>query len=461
MHTRSASTTAIAMQPRRVASAAVPRGAVARAGRAITPLCLVAVALAGVAPPTGARGAPRRTPVVEAVELAAPAIVAISAEVRTRSPFRGGLDDLFGWGDEFFGPRERRAATVGSGVLIDGRGYIVTNQHVVAGAAQVKVQLADRREFVAAVVGADARFDIAVLKVESRTPLPAVKVGTARDLMPGETVIAIGNPFGLSHTVSTGVVSAIHRVVPISKERTCEDCIQTDAAINPGNSGGALLNINGELIGINAAIRANANSIGFAIPVDRARAIVDDLLRFGQVRYGWLGITPRDAPRLGVAVAAVEHGSPAHRGGIKTGDVILALNDQPLRRAQDFLDRTAQTLAGDELTLRLARGPVKVKAGWLPPAEATRRAQQRVGLEVAVRVDQTDGTRGLQIIKVAPKGVAAAAGIRAGDWLRGVNHRALRAPADFLAVLAALRPGADAVFAIQRGPYVWYVPLQL
>jgi len=426
--------------------------------RSITRVCLVAAALAAVAP---ASAAPRRTPVVEAVEKAAPAIVAIAAEIRMRNPFRSGLDDFFGWGDEFFGPRERRAASVGSGVIIDARGYIVTNEHVVAGAAQVKVQLADRREFTATVVGADARFDIAVLKVDSRKPLPTVKVGTARDLMPGETVIAIGNPFGLSHTVSTGVVSALHRVVPISKERTCEDCIQTDAAINPGNSGGALLNINGELIGINAAIRANANSIGFAIPVDRARAIIDDLLRFGQVRYGWIGIAPRDIARPGVAVADVEHGSPAHRAGVKPGDVLLALNDQPLRRAQEYLDRTAKTLAGDDLTLRLARGVVKVRAGWLSPAEATRRAQRRVGIEVAVRVDESDGTRGLLVTKVAPGGAAFAVGIRPGDWLRGVNHRALRTPADYLAVLAALRPGADAVFTIQRGPYVWYVPLQL
>jgi serine protease Do len=427
-------------------------------------LALIAAVLVGVAPPPAALAAPaasRRTPVVDAVEKAAPAIVAISAQVRVRNPFRSGMDDPFGWGDEFFGPRERRAATVGSGVIIDPRGYIVTNEHVVAGAALVKVQLSDRREFAAAVVGADARFDIAVLRVESRAPLPTVKVGTARDLMPGETVIAIGNPFGLSHTVSTGVVSALHRVVPISKDRTCEDCIQTDAAINPGNSGGALLNINGELIGINAAIRANANNIGFAIPVDRARAIVDDLLRFGQVRYGWVGIAPRDIVGPGVAVGGVEPGSPAQRAGIKAGDVILALNDLPLRRAQELRDRTAKTLAGDELTLRLQRGVVKLKAGWLSPAEATRRAQRRIGMELAIRVDETDGTRGLLVTKVAPGGLAAAVGIRAGDWLRGVNHRALRTPADYLAVLAALRPGADAVFTIQRGDYVWYVPLQL
>jgi serine protease Do len=427
-------------------------------------LLLVAAGAVAVAQPAprSPRAAARRTPVVQAVERAAPAIVAISAQVRIRNPFRQYGDDPFGWVDEFFGPRERRAATVGSGVLIDPRGFIVTNEHVVAGAAQVKIQLADEREFMAKVVGADARFDIAVLKVDTRAALPTVRVGTARDLMPGETVIAIGNPFGLSHTVSTGVVSALHRQVAINKERSCEDCIQTDAAINPGNSGGALLNINGELIGINAAIRANANNIGFAIPVDRAKAIVDDLVRFGKVRFGWLGITPRDLGRgRGVAVVAVDQGSPAQRAGVVPGDVMVALGNQPLRRAQDYLDRTAKVLPGDELTLKLTRGVVKLRAVWLSPAEATRRAQSRLGLEVAVRVDRRDGSSGLQVTRVHHGGLAALVGIRPGDWVRGINHRALRTPADLRTALSGVRPGSDALFTIQRGPYVWYVPLQL
>jgi len=397
--------------------------------------------------------------VVEAVEKAAPAIVSIAAEVSTRSPFRSYGDDPFSWLDEFFGPRERRAASIGSGVIIDPRGYIVTNQHVVAGAARVKVQLADEREFVATVVGADPRFDIAVLKVDTRTPLPTVKVGTAKDLMPGETVIAIGNPFGLSHTVSTGVVSALHRIVPISKDRTCEDCIQTDAAINPGNSGGALLNIDGELVGINAAIRAGANNIGFAIPIDRALTIVEDLLRVGQVRYGWIGITPKDVPRQGVAVAAVEPGSPAERAGVRPGDIILSLGNHKISRAQDFLDRCARVLAGDEIVLRLRRKEVRFKAEWLSPEAAARRAYQRLGIEVALITDDSQGTRGLLISAVRRGSLAHEAGIRSGDILLSVNHRPVHSAQDLMAVLGTLRPGSDAVFTIQRGPFVWYVPL--
>jgi serine protease Do len=399
--------------------------------------------------------------VVEAVEKAAPAVVMIQAAARQqRSPFRGapqeGLDL-----DDFFGPQRRPAVSLGSGVIIDPRGYVVTNEHVIAGAAHVKVQLADRREFTARVVGADARFDLAVLKIDTRAPLPVVKVGTAHDLMPGETVIAIGNPFGLSHTVSTGVVSALHRVVPIARSRTCEDCIQTDAAINPGNSGGALLNINGELIGINAAIRANANNIGFAIPVDRARSIVDDLLRFGQVRYGWIGIYPQDIRQPGVAVGEVDAGSPAAHAGLRAGDVIVALNDEPLRRAQEYLDRTAQVLAGEEIRLRLARGIVRVKAGYLSPAQAVQRLKLRLGLDVAPVAGTVETGPVLQVTRVARGGLAAAAGIAPGDLLRAINHRSLRTLADFNTVLAALRPGADAVFAVQRGLFVWYVSLQI
>jgi serine protease Do len=424
----------------------------------ILPVTLASLVF-GAALPSAA--APRRTPVVEAVEKAAPAVVMIAAAVRQqRSPFRGPMDDLFDLGDDFFGP-QRRSMSIGSGVIIDPRGYVVTNEHVIAGAAQVRVQLADHREFEARVVGADARFDLAVLKIETRAPLPHLKVGSARDLMPGETVIAIGNPFGLSHTVSTGVVSALHRVVPIAKNRTCEDCIQTDAAINPGNSGGALLNINGELIGINAAIRANANNIGFAIPVDRARAIVDDMLRFGQVRHGWIGIYPQDIRQEGVGIAEVDPQSPAAHAGIRPGDVMLALNDEPLRRAQDYLDRTAQTLAGEEIRLKLARGVVRVKGAWLSPAQAAERLARRLGLEVVAVPGTATVAPGLRVTRVDRRGLAASVGIAAGDILRAVNHKALHRVADFNAVLGALRPGADAVFAVQRGPFVWYVTIPI
>src|SRR5579871_5785231 len=262
-------------------------------------------------------GSPRRTPVVAAVEKVAPAVVAVATEERPqRSPFGGffGVDP-----DELYERPRGGGTSLGSGVIVDPRGFVITNQHVVAGAARIHVQLADGRELPAQLIGADAAFDLAVLKIAARQSLPAVQLGTARDLMPGETVIAIGNPFGLAHTVTTGVVSALHRSVK-TPDRVYEDFIQTDAAINPGNSGGPLLNLDGELIGINTAVHRGGPGIGFAIPIDRARTIVDDLLKFGRVRYGWLGVEAREG-RGTVVVAAVEEGSPARAAGVRAGDV--------------------------------------------------------------------------------------------------------------------------------------------
>ncbi|HEY3352987.1 MAG TPA: trypsin-like peptidase domain-containing protein [Polyangia bacterium] len=422
---------------------------------------MAVVVAAGAGVGTAGATPARRTPIVEAVQRAAPAVVSIAATVPPQaSPRRGAHDDLSGENDAGSG------VSIGSGVLFDSRGYVVTNEHVISGANQVKIQLSDRREFTARVVGADARFDLAVLKIDAKVPLPAVRVGTARDLMPGETVIAIGNPFGLTHTVSTGVVSALHRVVPVANGRTCEDCIQIDAAINPGNSGGALLNIDGELIGINAAIRQNANNIGFAIPVDRAQTIVSDLIRFGRVRYGWIGIYPRDIIEEGVAVSEVEPQSPAARAGVKAGDVILGVGELPMVRAQDYTDRSGQFLAEEEVALRLARGVVRLKAVWLDPALAGRRAARRLGLELATALP-AKGTKngppldGVRVVRVTPRSLAATAGIRPGDMVRAVNQQPIRSPGDYQAALAALKPGGDVVLAIQRGQFVWYVPLQV
>ena len=203
----------------------------------------------------------RMTPVVEAVTRAAPSVVSVLTEQKSQeNPFGG----LFGVQED----EESGKTSLGSGVIVDPRGLVVTNEHVVAGAARIRVQLSDGRELPATLIGADQSFDLAVLQVDAGgKELPALRIGTATDLMIGETAIAIGNPFGLSHTVTSGVISALHRVVR-AKSRTYEDFIQTDAQINPGNSGGPLLNIQGELIGINTAVHSGGPGIGFAIPID-------------------------------------------------------------------------------------------------------------------------------------------------------------------------------------------------
>jgi len=243
----------------------------------------------------------RRDAVVQAVEKVSPAVVNISAEqkVRTRSPFalRGHsfFDSFF---NDFFDPswldQKRTRKSLGSGVIIDGkRGYILTNEHVLLRTGKITVVLKDEREFEAEVVGADPDHDIAVLRIVSKDKLPDVAMGNSNDILTGETVIAIGNPFGFENTVTTGVISAQGRTVR-TDERVYRNFIQTDASINPGNSGGPLLNINGELVGINTAIYAKAQGIGFAIPINKAKRVIDDLIKYGEVQQAWIGISVQD-----------------------------------------------------------------------------------------------------------------------------------------------------------------------
>jgi len=235
----------------------------------------------------------RRSPVVLVAEKASLAVVSIfsTQEVeRQENPFSGNplFEDFF---RDFFEPfpQRRTERSLGSGVVIRPDGYILTNEHVVLQSGKVQIQLADDRKLNARLVGADSDSDLAVLKVDEAKALPHLPLGTSDDLMIGETVIAIGNPFGLSHTVTTGVVSAVNRSLNTG-ERTYYDFIQTDASINPGNSGGPLLNIKGDLIGINTAIYGKAQGIGFAIPISRAKRIVEELISHGAVDSPWIGI---------------------------------------------------------------------------------------------------------------------------------------------------------------------------
>src|SRR5438046_488932 len=304
-------------------------------------LLIAARALPAVAAARGAESDPeRRSLVVQAVEKASPAVVNVSTEQiveRHASPFPFPQDPFF---EEFFrdfvDPRPRRFKTtsLGSGVIVAADGTIMTNVHVIERASRVRVTLNDQREFDATLVGADADADIAVLRVKAGGDLPHIPFGTSADLMIGETVIAIGNPFGLSHTVTTGVVSAVGRSLR-DEERTYTDFIQTDASINPGNSGGPLLDIKGELVGINTAIYGKAQGIGFAIPVDRARRVMKDLVSYGEVRHAWVGLvvqnlTPDLAQhfgvRRGVVVAQVEPTSPAEAAGIARGDAVTKVD---------------------------------------------------------------------------------------------------------------------------------------
>src|SRR5438105_895802 len=311
-------------------------------------------------PPTVS--ATRRTPIVVVAHNVLPAVVNIQTEGTIRRRQIDPFFDPFG----FFGGGNRTYTSLGSGFVWSTDGIIVTNNHVVEGASRVSVIFPDGSQVGAKLIGVDPDSDLAVLRVDSKNLVPA-PIGTSADLMIGETVVAVGNPFGLSGSVTTGVVSALGRSVPSKEEgRTFTDFIQTDASINPGNSGGPLLNIEGKVVGINTAIYANAQGIGFAIPVDRARKVIQDLLRYGRVHSVWIGavtatITPEEAKRIGAhtprgaLVARVFTGSPAQAAGVKAGDVITSRGGKPVDSREAFSTLTATIAAGQPLQLSVVR----------------------------------------------------------------------------------------------------------
>src|SRR5919206_1243733 len=269
----------------------------------------------------------RRTPVVVVAHDVLPAVVNIQSEATIR---RRAVDPFFDPFGMFGGDRTYTSQALGSGFVWSSDGIVVTNNHVVEGASSISVNFNDGSKLPAKLIGVDPDSDVAVLRVDAKN-LATAPIGTSSDLMIGESVVAVGNPFGLSGSVTTGVVSALGRSVP-SKEagRTFTDFIQTDASINPGNSGGPLLNIEGKVIGINTMIYANAQGIGFAIPVDRAKKVIQDILRYGQVRNAWLGavtstLTAEEAKRIGAQarsgalVSRIFSGSPPPAGGVGAG----------------------------------------------------------------------------------------------------------------------------------------------
>jgi Do/DeqQ family serine protease len=323
------------------------------------------------APAAPSAPVPGRESYADAVARAAPAVVNIyTARLVTERVAPSGWDQLFG----NFLPRYRRRVerSLGSGVIVDTAGHIVTNHHVIANADSIKVQLADSREADAHIVGRDPDTDLAVLQIDL-TPLPVVTFGRSDRLRPGDVVLAIGNPIGLSQSVTHGIVSATGREqLGIA---TFEDFIQTDAAINFGNSGGALIDTTGALVGINTAIVAKnlgVEGIGFAIPVNLVRGVLDEIVAHGHVIRGWIGIVPEDItdaqasqlglPRGGVLVSNLYVGSPAQQAGLEPGDILVAIDGAPLRSAQEALANIASRPPGTVVTIRALRGRQSIDA---------------------------------------------------------------------------------------------------
>jgi serine protease Do len=303
----------------------------------------------------------------------------VNIDATERVRVRGNLIDEMFYENR---PRFRDNTSAGSGVIMNQEGYILTNEHVVGqdtNGKRILVTLTDGRKFPAKIVGADRITDIALLKVEA-TKLPAAQIGTVRGLQPGQMAVAIGNPLGLRFTVTNGVVSALQRPITTPDGRIYPDLIQHSALINPGNSGGPLVNLQGQVIGINTLVNANAQGIGFAIPIDTALKVADELKRFGKIKRPWLGLGVDTnngfyVQRYGVAevegaiVTGIDRRGPASNGGIQPGDVIVELNGKPIRNADDLKNVERSLRIGEKVKIILQRGEER-GSGVLTVAEA-------------------------------------------------------------------------------------------
>jgi serine protease Do len=420
--------------------------------------------LLAAAPAAAQSQGSRRTPIVVVAEKVSPAVVNIAAEsiVRDVDPFFGGL----------FSPT-RRAQSLGSGLIVDASGVVVTNAHVIEGASRIVVTTLDGRELEAEVIGSDRDSDLAVLNVSAKG-LPAVPLGRSSDLMIGETVVAIGNPFGLSHTVTTGVLSARGRTVPSERgEHLFTDFLQIDASINPGNSGGPLVNLAGDVIGINTAIIQGANGIGFAIPADRAKRVVDDLLRFGELRPLWTGarlltLDPQLAQRQGVdtrrgaLVFKVYPDSPAAQAGLAEGDVITGVGGRPVTAREDVTTALYTQAAGSPVQLEVKRKDrtvqVTLRAASPPQGLGLRLLEQGLGLTVRAA---GQGRQGLAVERVATDSEAARRGLRSGDVILGANGQQIGSGEELgREVLRGVERGS-LLLAVQRGRYVYNLDFEL
>ena len=403
--------------------------------------------------------AERQTPVVKAVALAREAVVNIRTEQIVRRN-----NTPFGFGDSFFEqffrqmlpPSSMTNQSLGSGVIIDSEGYILTNAHVIAKASRIFVALPDRSdEFEARLVGVDDRLDLAVLKILEQGRWPYLSLGRSDDLLLGETVIAIGNPLGLGHSITTGIISSISRRIEL-ENGVSSVFIQSDALINPGNSGGPLININGELIGINTAIAQQAQGIGFSIPSEIAKRVLNELIDYGQVRPVYLGIVPGEVGgsfvpqngKRGVLVVDFLEDSPAQKARLKVADVIQAVNGISVAGIDELNAQLATYPPGSKVTLHLLRGLKKIEhqVELAPLSDDYLMAYTRrvfgFGFE-AMR-------GGLLVTSVEARSAAAQAGIEPGDRVVEIARRKINDPESFRRLMASLIGREPLTFLVVR-----------
>jgi len=430
---------------------------------------------------------------VELAKQLKPAVVNISSKqgegkmTPSRSPFGEENDPFQEFFDRFFGGRgrpRRQRPSLGSGFIINSTGYIVTNNHVVEGASEIKVTLATQEEFDATLVGRDPKTDVALIKVKSTQPLPTVPFGNSDALEVGEWVLAIGNPFGLGHTVTSGIVSAKGRIIGAGPY---DDFIQTDASINPGNSGGPLFNMRGEVIGINTAIVAGGQGIGFATPINLAKEVLVQLHEKGSVTRGWLGVAIQHiSPDLvkafnltdthGALIADVMSNGPAAKAGLQRGDVIVGFNSHAVQDSAELPRLVAAMAPGTKVAVEVLRSGKKltipVTLGTLAEEkEASARLQapdveESFGLRVEAitpelaRSLRLDNAKGVVVSQVAPDSPAAEAGVRRGDIVREVNRQPVTDLESYTEATSRLTAKAPALFLLERRGSSLYVALK-
>jgi serine protease Do len=401
------------------------------------------------------------------------------------NPF-GGTDPFQDFFDRFFEEQQPQQGfkqrSLGSGFIISDEGYILTNNHVVAGADEIKVKLSDGREFKAEVKGLDEKLDLALIKIITKEHLPVATLGDSDAIQIGEWVMAIGNPFGLAETVTAGIVSAKGRVIGSGPY---DDFIQTDASINPGNSGGPLFNARGEVVGINTAIVAGGQGIGFAIPVNMAKNIIPQLRDKGKVTRGWLGVsiqpvTPDLAQSFGLSsekgalVSEILPESPAEKAGIKAGDIILEFEGKEIREMNELPRLVAATPVGKKASVRLLRdgkvetvlvgidklkdGEDKEQGGTSPDGLGMTVRELTKDLAAKLRLKDASG---VVVTELKPDGLAQEAGVARGDIIREINGRKIATQDDYEKAVVAHKKGSVMRLLIRRGDSSLFIAVKV
>ena len=431
------------------------------------------------------------------VEPLIPAVVNISAEYKSAPQARAGAGDVPEGLDEFkkffeffgqmpgmeeegdgMGRQSKKSGAAGSGFIISADGYIVTNHHVVDGADKISVKLSNDQKFDAKLIGSDSRTDLALIKIESKTPLNFVKFGNSEESRVGDFVIAIGNPFGLGSTVTSGIISAQARDIHTNSGNIIDNFIQTDASINRGNSGGPMFNMKGEVIGINFAIfspTGGSVGLGFAVPSSAAKPIIDQLMKVGKVHHGWLGVVIQStedvaeglglAEGLGALVSSIAVGSPAEKAGIQIGDIILKFDGKEISSNRKLPRIVAETPVGKKVNVELmSNGKTKIVQllvgevdGKVDVAESkTDKSSDILGMGLAElsndlkqRMNIREKVTGVVVSNVERKSISAKIGIRRGDIINAVNQRAVSKPEEVANIIADAKNKARKSVMIQ------------